>query len=296
MEQTRFRREDEASRLIVEPEKLNIKKMRDSRLVSSMPMPMGAISRLGMRTTDFTEIRRYHYGDPYRLINWKATARYSMATDSTPFVNEFEKDGKKTVIIFIDAGTWMGLGSAVDNVFEHAVQAASGIASFYLERGMRVGVYVYNYGEFIFPDLGRKQASHILRSLLEVQVNGDTGDENGLKKAVKECSGHLVGVNPMFIVITMVGRGNTIDIIQGIKSMRKYSPKARIPPITVLDIAGYSLEASGKYEEVGAAILELDNVRHVRAIKKAGAYVVSWNPKTKSLSHLMMTGFGRRQR
>jgi uncharacterized protein (DUF58 family) len=294
MEQAAFRRDEAATRLVIEPEKENIKKMRDLRLLSNLPMPIGAVSKLGMRTTDFTGIRRYQPGDPYRTINWKATARFSMATDSKPYVNEYEKDGRKTVFIFVDAGAWMNLGSAVDNIFEHAVQAASGIASFYLEKDTRVGVYVYNNGAFILPDSGRKQASLILRSLLEVQVNGKS--ENGLKKAVKECSGHLVGINPMFIIITMAGRENTPDIINGIKSMRKYSPKARVPPITILHINGYSLEASGECEEAGAALVEIDHMRYLRALKRSGAFVVPWNPRTKSLSHLLMIGFRRGSR
>jgi len=297
MEQTAFRRDEAATRLVIEPEKENIKKMRGLRLLSNLPMPIGAVSKLGMRTTDFTEIRRYQPGDPYHTINWKATARFSMATGSKPYVNEYEKDGRKTVFIFVDAGAWMNLGFAVDNIFEHAVQAASGISSFYLEKGMRVGVYIYNNGAFILPDSGRKQASLILRSLLDVQVNGNSvNGEKGLKKAVKECSGHLVGINPMFIIITMAGRENTPDIIDGIKSMRKYSPRARVPPITILHINGYSLEASDECEEAGAALLEIDHMRYLRALKKYGAFVVPWNPGTKSLSHLLMVGFRRGSR
>ncbi len=294
MEQAILQSDEAATRLVIEPEKENIKKMRHLRQHSNLPMPVGAVSKLGMRTTDFTEIRRYQPGDPFRTINWKATARFSMAAGSTPYVNEYEKEGRKTVFIFVDAGTWMSLGSAVDNVFEHAVQAATGIASFYLEKDMRVGVYVYNNGTFILPDSGRKQASLILRSLLEVQVNGKS--ENGLKKAVKECSGHLVGINPMFIIVTMAGRENTPDIINGIKSMRKYSPKARVPPITILHINGYRLEASGECEEAGAALLEIDHKRYLKALKKSGAFVAPWDPRTKSLSHLLMVGFRRGSR
>jgi uncharacterized protein (DUF58 family) len=291
MEQVACHSEAAATRLVIEPEKENIKKIKDMRLLSNLPMPVGSVSRLGMKTTDFTEIRRYQPGDPYRTINWKATARYSMQTGSTPYVNEYEKEGKKTVFIFIDAGPWMSLGSTADNVFEHAVLAASGIASFYLEKDMRVGVYAYNNGKFVIPESGRKQGSLILRSLLDVQPDGVT--DNGLKRAVKECAGHLVGINPMFIVITMAGKENTADIIGGIKSMRKYTPQARVPPITVLHLSGYSLEASGECEQAAATILEIEQTRCLRALKHAGAFVIPWTPNTKSLSPLLMGGCKR---
>lgn len=288
--------DEEATRLIVDPEQQHIKKMRDPRLLSSMPVPVGAVSKLGMRTTDFTEIRSYHPGDSYRTINWKATARFSMSADPKPFVNEYEKEGKKTVFLFVDAGAWAGHGPEADHVFEHIARAASGIASYYLERNMRVGVYVYNYGELIVPDSGKKQASRILRDLLEVRPGGVTEGDNSLKRAVKECSGHLMGTIPLFIVITMAGGKNTRDIIEGIKAMRKYSPGAKIPPVTLLHIKGYSLEAQGPSGAAGASLLELDNLQYIRMIKKSGAHVVQWDPENSSLSQLMMAGFGRRQR
>ena len=92
----------------------------------------------------------------------------------------------KTVMIFLDASARMSLGSTVDNAFEHAIQAASGIASFYLDQGMRVGVYAYHFGEYILPDTGRKQASLITRSLIDIQIADDPAgkNENCLDEAV----------------------------------------------------------------------------------------------------------------
>jgi len=105
-----------------------------------------------------------------------------------------------------------------------------------------------------------------------------------------------MGTIPLFIVITMAGGKNTRDIIEGIKSMRKYSPGARIPPVTLLHVKGYSLEAQGPSGEAGASLLELDDLQYIHIIKKSGAHVVQWDPRSSSLSQLMMAGFGRRQR
>jgi uncharacterized protein (DUF58 family) len=299
-----FDSEEAASRLIVRPEPVSIRKVRDPRLRSSMPMPSGAVCKLGVRTTDFLEIREYSHGDPYSSINWKATARLSAADNVRPYVNEYEKEGKKTVMIFIDAGRRMSLGSTVDNAFEHAVQAASGLASFYLDRGMRVGVYAYNYGEFLLPDTGRKQASRITGSLVDIRLAGspvaDTDspgdDDNCLKRAVLECSGHLFGSNPLFFVITMVDRNNTKEVVEGIRLMHRYSFNPRRPQVIVLDILGYGLAATGDYEKAAAALLEIDDRPCARLVKKAGARVVPFNPVTQNLTQVMMAGFGRRTR
>jgi uncharacterized protein (DUF58 family) len=299
-----FDSEERQYRLIVRPEPVSIRKVRDPRLRSSMPMPSGAVCKLGVRTTDFLEIREYSHGDPFSSINWKATARLSAADNVKPYVNEYEKEGKKTVMIFIDSGQRMSLGSTVDNAFEHAVQAASGLASFYLDRGMRVGVYAYNYGEFILPDTGRKQASRITGSLVDIRLAGNPATftdssenaDNCLKRAVLECAGYLFGSNPLFFVITMVDKKNTEEVIEGIRLMHRYSFNPRRPQLIVLDILGYGLAATTDYEKAAATLLEIDDRPCARLVKKAGAQVVPFDPKTQNLSQVMMAGFGRRTR
>jgi uncharacterized protein (DUF58 family) len=283
---------DKAS-LVVKLKPLSVKKMRDPRLLSKMPTPIGALSKQGMNTSDFLEIRGYSPGDAYRTINWKATARLSAAGHTEPLVNEYEKEGKKTVYIFVDSGAWMGLGSNVDNIFEYALQAASGISSFYLERDMKVGVYVYHSGENILPDTGRKQEFVIKRGLLGVEVSGADGS-NSLKKAVHECQGYLLGTNPLFIIITMATRENAQDLIEGVKSMRWFSVNAKTPQVVVVHISGYEMAASGEYEKAAAGILDMGTLPYMKAIRRAGAFVVPWNPKKQSLNKLMVVGFRRR--
>ena len=74
--------------ITVRPRSVDQRRMRDNRLYSRIPMPPGAVSRLGSRTTEFLEIRQYSPGDLYRNINWKATMR-SGRDESAPLVNEF---------------------------------------------------------------------------------------------------------------------------------------------------------------------------------------------------------------
>jgi uncharacterized protein (DUF58 family) len=293
LEQVELREAGEKASLVVKLRALSVKKMRDPRLLSKMPTPIGALSKQGMNTSDFLEIRSYSPGDAFRTINWKATARLSAAGQTDPLVNEYEKEGKKTVYIFVDSGAWMGLGSNVDNVFEYALQAASGISSFYLERDMKVGIYVYHSGENILPDTGRKQEFVIKQGLLGVDIS--VADEpNGLKKAVYECQGHLLGTNPLFIIITMATQENAKDLIEGVKSMRWFSMNAKTPQVVVVHITGYEMAATGEYEKAAAGILDMGALPHMKAIRRAGAFVVPWNPKRQSLNQLMVVGFRRR--
>lgn len=52
----------------------------------------------GVTTLEFKEIREYKPGDPFKVINWKATARTGKL-----LVNEYEKEGQDTIILFLDA-------------------------------------------------------------------------------------------------------------------------------------------------------------------------------------------------
>ena len=85
-------------------------------------------------------------------MNWKATAKREGTMNSIPFVNDFEKEGRKTVWLFLDAREWMRTGSTVENAFEYAIQATLGVSS-YLSRNCGVGVSFYNCRDEILPGL-----------------------------------------------------------------------------------------------------------------------------------------------
>jgi uncharacterized protein (DUF58 family) len=131
-------------KIIVHPKPLYVKKVREGKSLSKIPMPMDARFRFGIPTTDFREIRNYMSGDSYRMINWKASAKRLSRRPGEFLVNEYEKEGKKVVWIFLDSSTRMALGTTVNNTMEYAIRAALGFTNFYLERNCRVGFCVYD--------------------------------------------------------------------------------------------------------------------------------------------------------
>ncbi len=130
---------------IVQPKPLFVKRVRERKAITRVPMPMDARIKFGFPTTDFLEVRDYQPGDPYRSINWKVTARRLSAGPSTFQVNSYEKEGKKAVWIFLDTAAHMALGTTVRSTLEHAVRAALGFADFYLNRECQVGLCIYDY-------------------------------------------------------------------------------------------------------------------------------------------------------
>jgi uncharacterized protein (DUF58 family) len=256
-------------------------------------MPLGSMSKLGMMTNDFKEIREYVSGDSYRRVNWKATARSSSPMRSCLLVNEFEKEGKKVVWIFLDSSAYMATGTKIENAFEYALQAVLSFSQFYLARNCHVGLCVYNGEEkTLIPDTGRRQEYKIYRTALGLEVSMT---REPLKRAVAKCRGHLVGGNPFSIIISSVRPENLQELLDGTKELRKYARGIRREPqILILNVDGYSIAANGFYEDAGAVMLNLRNQAAIRALRRAGLYVASWNPKHQSLAGLMIFGVKRR--
>ena len=131
--------------VIVQPHPLFVRKIKNHKSISRIPMPMDARFRFGIPTTDFKEIREYSSGDNYRSINWKASAKRLSRSTSNFVVNDYEKEGKKVVWIFLDSAAHMALGTTVNNTMEYAIRAALGFTNFYIERDCRVGFCIYNH-------------------------------------------------------------------------------------------------------------------------------------------------------
>jgi uncharacterized protein (DUF58 family) len=130
--------------ILVQPQPLYVRKVREQKSISQIPMPMDARFRFGIPTTDFREIRNYTPGDSYRMINWKASAKRLSRRPGEFLVNEYEKEGKKVVWIFLDSSIRMALGTTIKNTMEYSIRAALGFTHFYIDRDCRVGFCVYD--------------------------------------------------------------------------------------------------------------------------------------------------------
>jgi len=297
LEQTGILDEADKVELTVRTKPSNLHRIRDPRVISQIPMPLSAKCRTGVTTSDFREIRAYSHGDSYRSINWKATARLPATPDLVPMVNDRERDGEKTVWVFLDTREWMRAGSSVENAFEYAVQAALGVSQFYLARNCKVGLSFFNNDQPILPEMGRKQTYKIARKLIEVKITGTYGKQIRLAEAVESCRGYLAGTNPFFVVITMIEPGKAEDILDGIRSMRHFGENSRTAPqIMFLQVLGYELLLNDPCDHLSAALIDLRNSGVVSSIRQAGAYVVPWNPRSSSLLKVLAIGLKRKMR
>ena len=277
--------------LLVQQRPMDMRKMRDPRLLTRILMPPGAVSKLGSTTTDFKEIREYRNGDPFRHINWKASVRNADLDISNPLVNEYEKEGQQVVWIFLDASERMAVGSSVENAFEHGIRAANGLSQFYLARNCRVGLKAFNSGRLILPDVGRRQRAMISKMLLSVEMTRLKGK---MKEDVRACRGHLVGSSPLFIVITMVRTENLEELRAGIREMRLSSgPRSKV---LVLHVDGNGLIPTNLAEEAAVMATDLLSLSAVRSLAGPGPPLFPGIRGRQSLNELMLKSMRRKMR
>lgn len=271
--------------------------------IGSIPIPKADVSKIGVSTTDFKEVRHYNYGDPFRIINWRATAK--RGARSKPLVNEYEVEGKKTVWIYLDADPDLMVGDSVENVLENCIEAADGFTRFFTEKGYLVGMYILNTDrKIIYPETGKKQYNKIKKELLKIDMNYSRYKE-GLDDAVEECSSFLYRYNPLPIVITNMYRKKGASLTdeskfkKGCKKLREIlgGRRKKNIPLMVLNVLPYSLNPSSSsslYKKNAALFDQLENYKLKRYVRGIGGRVIDWDPDQEIFLKAFMREVERR--
>lgn len=186
----------------VVPRIRSITRLNEVRAVSRRGLYQGDLAKTGASTDDFRELRLYQPGDPFKRINWKASARGTRA-DNLPLVNEVEPETKKGVWIFLDMADYMDVGMPLSNPLENTVEASGTLAQYYLARGSTLGAYAYNsyggYGELLTPETGNRQFNRLIQMLTGLRPGSP---EEGLLQPVERCKSFLFRMRPEVFVIT----------------------------------------------------------------------------------------------
>ena len=273
---------------VVRPKILNVRRIRGLPGIASSPAPVIDIAKIGVATTDFREIRNYVSGDPIRTINWKATARHCREGISWPLVNEYEVEGKKAIWLFLDASSSLEIGTTIENAFEYCLEAASGVAYYYLDRGYRLGMSVYHAGHKVFyPDSGMKQFRRLLGAITDLKPSH--GDD-ALPQAVDRCKRYLLGYKPLCIVVTSLNSESHDSLIEGVKKIALLGGRRRKKlPVMIVSVDSYGIvPRHSEYEDNAADLLRLEVRPSVRSLRALGSSVLEWNPKRESFGVVLL--------
>ena len=125
-------------------------------------------SRFRGRGIEFDEVRPYQWGDDFRIVDWKVTAR-----TGEMHTKLFHEERERTLWLVLDAGPGMHFGTRNCFKWVRAAEVAALFAWLTREQGDRVGVLVH----------GDARRCHVLPG---------SGGEAGLSK----CFGLLAGIHP----------------------------------------------------------------------------------------------------
>ncbi len=275
--------------LLVRQKPLTIKGVRDARSLTRTPMPVNAACRLGTRSTDFRELRRYVRGDRFRDINWKATVRLAVDEDTPPLVNEYEREGRRTVWVFLDSARSMRTGTSVENAFESGVAAASAVSRYFLERECEVGFALVGTNRAVLASEGKRQALMIERMLQQAEPEADEGR---FMQSVSRLEGHIAGTSPLVILITRIVPENAENIVQGLGRLKAIGGTGLA--LTVLNVDAFGLAAEDEEDRLAGDLLNVKNRSAVRDVRGAGAAVFDWDPSTQALGRVAVRMLTRR--
>lgn len=120
--------------------------------------------------SEFYGMRKYVFGDQFRLIDWKASVRSQKL-----IVKEFESERDITMMILVDSSESMA-GGAIDNTkFEFAIRSCMLLTKVALTRRDNVGVYTFSNKKnfnFLKPNGGEDHFYQILDFVARVKPQG----------------------------------------------------------------------------------------------------------------------------
>jgi len=292
--QTQFSVEEETKQLSVIPVAPKIRKIRLPVVKTDRIHPSGSIAAIGPLSTDFKEIRKYFHGDPFKIINWKASARAAGWGKTYPLVNEYEREGRRTIWLFLDANPDLTVGTSVENALEYSVRVAYIISYYFLNKGYSLGMYVYNHrGETFHIDTGKKQFIKIADALLKLtspKVGLQIFWNEGLSKAVERNRKHLMTHFPRIIIITHVTQNNLDDLLNGVTKILAYRRRRGRPNILLINVLPYDIiPKTNDWEIYAARMLDVASKSFSNRLRNLEVAVLDWNPRKESMETTLLT-------
>ena len=276
---------DNAMSTLVMPKPAAIPYGRVTKEHTRLPPVGTTLTKVGIATTDFRELRQYTPGDPLKAINWKATARRLSAGQVMPVTNQYESEGRRAVWIFADASTAMMVGDNLRNPLELCLRLTLGAARYFLRSGAKVGFFAFGAdAPIVYPDSGNRQLIRISNAVARLNPGSST---DGLLGAVQQVSSSLVKDTPLSVVFTRLDLPDPEPLRAGVRRLAivGHRSRRRTPPV-IIGVGGYHwMQTHDWYERNASSLLHLATRPLVKALRADGAKVVEWRPSDESGSY-----------
>ena len=278
----------------VVPRIRSVTRLNAVRAVGRTGRHLGDLARTGAATDQFRELRPYQPGDPFKRINWKASAR-GAGPDNLPLVNDVEPETKKGVWIFLDMADYMDVGVPLSNPLENTVEASGTLAQHYLAQGSTLGAYAYNSydgrGELLTPEAGKRQFNRLIQMLAGLKPGPP---EEDLLQAVERCKSFLFQLQPAVFVITRldvhyVRPGETTGSFDRFrKAVTRLASlgtlSGRYSPVRVVHVDPQQSSETSQ----GLGLTRWETRFVARDLREAGASVIEWEPAREEFTSVLV--------
>ena len=243
--------------------------------------PRLSISRLGPPTNDFETIREYIPGDPYKSVNWKATARNP--SQDKILVNIYEREGLRSFIFILDRSKNMLRGTSSENPLEYAIPVILSGSKYLTAKGSNVGFWqMREYSEskrnYILPSSGADTFIKLRRYLIRVEAPKrgmiKYHPDESLLKIIRETT-------PQVMLITSISKENYRDLASFSSYLVGFGAR-----LTIMDILPEGIMARYRNSNVSSLFtrnyIKATKTELYNAFSSAGI-VVQWDPSKESL-------------
>jgi uncharacterized protein (DUF58 family) len=161
--------------------------------------------------SEFYGMRKYVFGDQFRLIDWKASARSQQL-----IVKEFESERDITMMILVDSSNSMAGGAIENTKFEYAIRACMLLTKVALTRRDNVGVFTFSDRKnfkFLKPGKGEDHFYRVLDFVARIKPQG----KNKMVEAIDNFNRRFQKRSLIFIITDL--EGNVKEIAQAVKKL-----------------------------------------------------------------------------
>jgi uncharacterized protein (DUF58 family) len=224
-------------------------------------------ARTGGPGVEFFGVREYQSGDSLRWINHRASAHF----EDSLFVNEFVQERAVDVGLILDSRQATNLYVNQHNLLDYTVEATATLADAFLNRGNRVGLFIYGGSvDWTFPGYGKVQRERILQALARARLQ-----ESQVFEKLNYLPTRLFPIRSQLVLISPLRSSDLADLI---------SLRARGYQLLVIspDPVAFEAKILHKHPNVDLAVrvARLERARLFHQLRQAGVRVFEWQVDT----------------
>ena len=225
--------------------------------------------------TEFEQLRDYVRGDPYRSVDWKATARRNKLV-----TRQYQLERDQNVFFALDAGRLMTAESGGLSLFDHALNATLMLAHVATKAGDRVGMFTFDQEvrSYVAAASGGRALQHLIHASYAIQPRLTASDfEHTMSWVAKRLRRRM-----LFVLFTHVADSAAAEEL--LRSVRQLRPR-HLPLVVMfrdVDVEALAVPDDGAAQpwDAGAAA-ELLGWRAgiVSQLRSQGALVLDVRPE-----------------